>query len=246
VYPRFLTSAQLPAVQFGSFRNDNSVMTHTAHQVYQHLFKSLGPQFWWPGDSPFEIMVGAVLVQNTAWKNVERGIANLKQANLLTPRKIYGLPLEDLAELIRPAGYFRIKAQRLHNLVKFFVERYRGSIAAMQRVDVARLREELLAVNGIGPETADSILLYAIGKPVMVVDTYTNRVFARHGWMPHGTKYHSLQAHLTEQLPVDPSIYNEFHALLVHVGHHYCSPVPRCESCPLRELLPVSGIVLPA
>jgi endonuclease-3 related protein len=220
-------------------------MPPTAHQVYEHLYKSLGPQYWWPGDSPFEIMVGAVLVQNTAWKNVERAITNLKQARLLTPRKIYALPLDELAELIRPAGYFRIKAKRLHNLVTFFVERYRGSIAALQKIDVHQLRRELLAVNGIGPETADSILLYAIGKPVMVVDTYTNRVFARHGWVPHGTAYHPLQEHIMGQLPVDLAIYNEFHALLVHVGHHYCSPVPRCENCPLRELLPPSGIVLP-
>jgi endonuclease-3 related protein len=189
-------------------------------------------------------MVGAVLVQNTAWKNVERAIANLKQAKLLTPRKIYTLPLEELAELIRPAGYFRIKAKRLHNLVTFFVERYRGSIAAMQKVDLPQLRAELLDVHGIGPETADSILLYAIGKPVMVVDTYTNRIFARHGWISPGTGYHPLQEHIARQLPVDAKIYNEFHALLVHVGHHYCSPVPRCECCPLRDMLPASGVVL--
>jgi endonuclease III related protein len=220
-------------------------MSHTAHQVYTHLFESLGPQHWWPGDSPFEIMVGAVLVQNTAWKNVERAMANLKKAKVLTPRKIYALPTGELAELIRPAGYFRVKARRLHNLVTYIVERHRGSIAAMQKVDLHQLRKELLAVNGIGPETADSILLYAIGKPVMVVDTYTNRIFARHGWVPHGTTYHGLQEHLADQLPFDSVTYNEFHALLVHVGHHYCSPVPRCESCPLRGLLPATGVVDP-
>jgi endonuclease-3 related protein len=190
-------------------------------------------------------MVGAVLVQNTAWKNVERAIANLKAVKLLTPRKIYALPVADLAELIRPAGYFRIKALRLHNLVAFFVERYRGSIAAMQKVDAPRLRQELLAVHGIGPETADSILLYALGKPIMVVDTYTTRVFARHGWVPHGTTYHQLQDQITRQLPIDATTYNEFHALLVNVGHHYCSPVPRCEKCPLRDFLPASGIIPP-
>jgi endonuclease-3 related protein len=187
-------------------------MSHTAHQVYRQLFKTLGPQGWWPGDSPFEIMVGAVLVQNTAWKNVERAITNLKQAKVLTPRKLYALPTEELAEFIRPAGYFRIKAKRLRNLVRFFVERYRGSIATMQKADTQELRKELLAVNGIGPETADSILLYALGKPVMVVDTYTHRVFARHGWVPHGTAYHPLQEHLTGQLSVDALVYNEFHA----------------------------------
>lgn len=220
-------------------------MSQTAHQVYRHLFKSIGPQGWWPGDSPFEVMVGAVLVQNTSWKGVERAIKNLKQAKVLTPRKLYALPSAELSEFIRPAGYFRIKAKRLHNLVKFFVERYRGSMAAMRKVDTLELRAQLLAVNGIGPETADSILLYAVGKPVMVVDTYTHRIFARHGWVPHGTAYHPLQKHLTDQLPVDEVIYNDFHALLVHVGHHYCRPVPRCESCPLRGMLPTGGVVQP-
>jgi endonuclease III related protein len=221
-------------------------MTHTAHQVYRHLFESLGPQGWWPGDSPFEIMVGAVLVQNTAWKNVERAIDNLKRAKVLTPRKLYALSTGELAEFIRPAGYFRIKAKRLHNLVKFFVECYRGSIAAMQKVDTQELRNQLLALNGIGPETADSILLYAVGKPVMVVDTYTNRVFSRHGWVSHGTTYHPLQEHVTAQLPADATLFNEFHALLVHVGHHYCSTKPRCEECPLRGMLPANGAILPA
>ena len=220
-------------------------MSHNAHQVYRHLFKSLGPQGWWPGDSPFEVMVGAVLVQNTAWKNVERAIANLKQAKVLRPQKLFELPVEELAELIRPAGYFRVKAKRLHNLVKFFVEKYRGSLAAMRKVDTYVLRAQLLSVNGIGPETADSILLYALGKPVMVVDTYTHRVFARHGWVSHGTAYHPLQEHITEQLPIDTTLYNEFHALLVHVGHHYCSASPRCENCPLREMLPESGAIVP-
>jgi endonuclease III related protein len=220
-------------------------MSHTARHVYRRLFKSLGPQGWWPGDSPFEIMVGAVLVQNTAWKNVERAIANLKQAKVLTPRRLYALPTDELAELIRPAGYFRVKAKRLHNLVTFFVERYRGSILAMRKVETRELRAQLLAVNGIGPETADSILLYAVGKQVMVVDAYTHRVFARHGWVPHGTAYHPLQQHITGQLPIDTAIYNELHALLVHVGHHYCSPVPRCENCPLREMLPAGGVIFP-
>jgi endonuclease-3 related protein len=221
-------------------------MTNNAHQVYRHLYKSLGPQGWWPGDSPFEVMVGAVLVQNTAWKNVVRAIDNLKRAKVLTPRKLYALSTDELSELIRPAGYFRIKAKRLHNLVKFFVEEYRGSIAAMQKVDTHELRSQLLAVNGIGPETADSILLYAVGKPVMVVDTYTNRVFSRHGWVPQGTAYHPLQEHVTAQLPADATLYNEFHALLVHVGHHYCSTNPHCEECPLREMLPAEGVILPA
>jgi endonuclease-3 related protein len=220
-------------------------MKSIAEQVYRTLFDSLGPQDWWPGDSPLEIMIGAVLVQNTAWKNVERAIENLKDAQLLDPHRLLALPVEELEQLIRPAGYFRLKTKRLTSLLKFFVERYDGSIAAMQQTPVDRLREELLGIHGIGPETADSILLYALGLPALVVDTYTHRVFARHGWIDFQSDYHRLQEFLSEQLPEDVPTYNELHALLVNVGRHYCRRTnPRCETCPLREMLPAGGIVL--
>jgi endonuclease-3 related protein len=217
----------------------------TTHQVYQTLLGALGPQHWWPGESPWEVMIGAVLVQNTAWKNVERAIANLREADLVDPRRLLVLPAEELAELVRPAGYFRLKTKRLRSLMEFVVQRYDGSLEALRNADWRQLRAELLGVHGIGPETADSILLYALEHPVLVVDTYTHRVFARHGWIGYEADYHQLQEYLTSELPVDAAIYNELHALLVNVGHHYCRRQPECDDCPLRDLLPESGIVSP-
>ncbi len=152
-------------------------------EVYERMLAAFGPQHWWPGDSPFEIMVGAVLVQNTAWRNVERAIDNLREAGVMEPHALYALPPTELAELIRPAGYFQVKARRLRNLLKFVVEEYDGSLEAMFSTNLASLREQLLAIHGIGPETADAILLYAGGLPTFVVDTYTHRVLARHGWI---------------------------------------------------------------
>jgi endonuclease-3 related protein len=217
----------------------------TTHQVYQTLLGALGPQHWWPGESPWEVMIGAVLVQNTAWKNVERAIANLREADLVDPRRLLVLPAEELAELVRPAGYFRLKTKRLRSLMEFVVQRYDGSLEALRNADWRQLRAELLGVHGIGPETADSILLYALEHPVLVVDTYTHRVFARHGWIGYEADYHQLQEYLTSELPVDAAIYNELHALLVNVGHHYCRRQPECDDCPLRDLLPEGGIVSP-
>lgn len=217
----------------------------TTHQVYQTLLGALGPQHWWPGESPWEVMIGAVLVQNTAWKNVERAIANLREADLVDPRRLLVLPAEELAELVRPAGYFRLKTKRLRSLMEFVVQRYDGSLEALRNADWRQLRAELLGVHGIGPETADSILLYALEHPVLVVDTYTHRVFARHGWIGYEADYHQLQEYLTSELPVDAAIYNELHALLVNVGHHYCRRQPECDNCPLRDLLPEGGIVSP-
>jgi endonuclease III related protein len=214
--------------------------------VYERLLATFGPQRWWPGDSPFEIMVGAVLVQNTAWRNVERAIINLRVAGVVEPRALYALPPEELAELIRPAGYYRVKAKRLRNLLKFVVEEYDGSLDAMFRTNLTALREQLLAIHGIGPETADAILLYAGGLPTFVVDTYTHRVLARHGWIGYDADYHEIKDHFESALPADASLYNEYHALLVRVGKDFCKrTAPKCDTCPLRELLPKSGIVEP-
>lgn len=210
-------------------------------EIYDRLYAAYGPQKWWPGETPFEVLVGAVLVQNTAWRNVERAIANLREQGLMTPRKLYALAPEDLAEHIRSAGYFRLKAQRLRNLLKLIVERYDGSLAALFDQDVESLRRELLTVKGVGPETADSIVLYAAGLPSFVVDTYTHRIMSRHGWIESEADYHQLKEHFESQLPVDVPLYNEFHALLVRVGHHHCRKTPNCEACPLAELLPPGG-----
>jgi len=216
-------------------------------QAYERLLDTFGPQHWWPGDSPFEIMVGAVLVQNTAWPNVERAIANLREAGVMEPRALYALPPNELAELIRSAGYFQVKARRLRNLLKFVIDEYDGSLEQMFGTDVATLREQLLAIHGIGPETADAILLYSGGRPTFVVDTYTHRVLARHGWIGYEADYHEIKSHFESSLPADASLYNEYHALLVRVGKEFCRrTAPKCEACPLAEMLPASGIVEPS
>jgi endonuclease III related protein len=206
-------------------------------QVYERLSNAFGPQAWWPGDSPFEIMVGAVLVQNTAWRNVE---------GVLEPRALYALPADELAELIRPAGYFQVKAKRLRNLLAFLVDRYDGSLDTMFDGDLATLRDELLGIHGIGPETADAILLYAGGRPTFVVDTYTHRVLARHGWIGYEADYHEIKDYFESRLPADAKLYNEYHALLVRVGKDFCRKTgPKCDTCPLADLLPEGGIVEP-
>jgi endonuclease-3 related protein len=214
--------------------------------VYERLLKAFGPQHWWPGESPFEIMVGTVLVQNTAWRNVERAIQNLREAGLMEPRALYAVPEAQLAELIRPAGYYQVKARRLRNLLRLIVDEYDGSLDAMFRTGLTTLREELLSVSGIGPETADAILLYAGGLPTFVVDTYTHRVLARHGWIGYDAGYHEIKDYFESSLPADAVVYNEYHALLVRLGKEYCRKTgPKCEACPLVDLLPASGIVAP-
>lgn len=210
--------------------------------VYQRLFETLGPQLWWPGETPFEVIVGAVLTQNTNWQNVEKAIRNLREAHLLEPAALYAVPADELEGLLRPAGYFRVKARRLRSLLTFLMDRYAGSLDAMFATGAATLREELLALNGIGPETADSILLYAGGMPVFVVDAYTHRILARHGWIDLEADYHQIQDFLQSCLPDDPALFNEFHALLVYVGKHYCRKrSPQCSECPLRDMLPDGG-----
>jgi endonuclease-3 related protein len=214
--------------------------------IYDRLLAAFGPQHWWPGEAPFEVIVGAVLVQNTSWKNVERAITNLREAGVMQPRSLYELDEKDLAELIRPAGYFQVKARRLRNLLKLIVELYDGSLEAMFRVDRSILRRELLGVSGIGPETADAILLYAGGMPAFVVDTYTHRILARHGWIGYDADYHQLQQHFEASLPQDAALYNEYHALLVRLGKEFCrKAAPKCDTCPLASMLPAGGIVEP-
>ncbi len=208
-------------------------------EAYRRLFETFGPQHWWPGETPFEVIVGAVLTQNTSWRNVERAIDNLREADLLEPRTLYDVPVEELEELIQPAGYFRVKARRLRSMLEFIIEQYNGSLETMFRTELSELRGRLLGVHGIGPETADSILLYAGGLPSFVVDTYTHRVFARHGWIGFDANYHQIQDYVQGALPQKVPLYNEYHALLVRVGKDYCRKSnPKCAECPLREMLP--------
>jgi endonuclease-3 related protein len=214
--------------------------------VHDRLLATFGPQAWWPGETPFEVIVGAVLVQNTAWRNVERAIANLREAGVMSPRALYALTPEELAELIRPAGYYQVKAKRLRNLLRLIVERYDGSLDAMFCTHLATLREELLGVSGIGPETADAILLYAGNLPTFVVDTYTHRILARHGWIGYDATYHEIKDYFESGLPADARLYNEYHALLVRLGKDYCRKTgPKCDCCPLLDMLPHGRIVEP-
>ncbi len=203
--------------------------------MYNRLYKAFGPQHWWPGDSPFEIIVGAVLTQNTNWGNVEKAINNLKAFGVLSLESIYGLDINMLAEYIRPAGYYNIKAKRLKSLIKFIKENY-GGVDAMLEENLSSLRAKLLGVYGLGPETVDSILLYAGNKPVFVVDAYTKRIFSRHGLCYEDTDYHQLQDIITSRIPKDIKIYNEFHALIVKLGKEFCKKTnPLCEKCPINE-----------
>ena len=220
-------------------------MPTTLQEVYQRLYDALGPQQWWPGESPFEVMVGAILVQNTSWRNVARAIEIVKEAGLLDPTRLYALPEPELAELLRPVGYFRIKARRLRSLLRLLVEGFDGSVERLLELDTQTLRETLLSVNGVGPETADSIVLYAAHKPSFVVDTYTHRILARHGWIDYAAGYYDIKEYCESELPQNVQLYNELHALFVHVGHHWCKRVPRCEECPLQPLLPEGGIAEP-
>ncbi|MCA9235784.1 MAG: endonuclease III domain-containing protein [Planctomycetales bacterium] len=216
-----------------------------AAQVYEILLDKLGPQGWWPGDTPLEVMIGAVLVQNTAWANVERALDNLRNADALDPHRLLALSPAELEPLIRPAGYFRVKSRRLQNLMRWLVDRAEGDAERLRESNAQALREELLAINGVGPETADSILLYALEKPVLVVDAYTLRIWARHGWIDYDVDYHQLQEHLASELPQEVGVFNELHALLVAVGKKWCKPKPHCAGCPLEQLLPESGIAEP-
>jgi endonuclease III related protein len=205
-------------------------------KIYDALLSSFGPQHWWPGDTPFEIMVGAVLTQNTNWGNVEKAITQLKRQGILTVEAMRDLSVDRLAEAIRPAGYFNVKAKRLKNLIDYLIGHYGGDIRRMKREPLEKLRRELLAVNGVGPETADSILLYALDKPIFVVDAYTRRFLRRHNLIGGQAEYHDIQKMFMDALPADALVYNEYHALIVRLGKETCRPSARCEACPLNRI----------
>ncbi|HUT53450.1 MAG TPA: endonuclease III domain-containing protein [bacterium] len=205
-------------------------------RIYELLLARFGPLHWWPGESPFEVMIGAILTQNTAWSNVVKAIANLKAAGLLDAEALLRADLRKLKRLIRPSGYFNQKAIKLRAYVRFFTREFGGSVERMAAVDTAELREKLLAVKGIGPETADSILLYALDKPVFVVDAYTRRAFSRLGFLPRDVDYDATREFFVSRLPVDVSLYNEYHAQIVYLGKDYCRTKPRCAECPLSVL----------
>ena len=203
-------------------------------RVYRVLRKTFGHQHWWPGDTPFEVMVGAILTQNTAWVNVEKAILNLKEANMLSLRAFHKITRQALSRLIRPAGYFNIKADRLKHFVDFLIKEFHGNIALMKKESMPVLREKLLTVKGVGSETADSILLYALNKRTFVIDAYTKRIFSRHGLASHDLDYAVWQELFVRALPRDIALYNDYHALIVRVGKDHCRKIPRCGACPLN------------
>ena len=204
-------------------------------EMYEAMHRRFGHQGWWPGDTPLEVCIGAILTQNTNWRNVERAISNLKAAGLLSVSALHAMPHEPLAECLRPAGYYNIKARRLKNLIAHVHESFGDDIAAFLDRSVGTLREELLGVKGVGRETADSIILYAAGKATFVVDTYTHRVLMRHGFISPEDDYERIKEFMESSLVEDVELYNDYHAQLVAVGKQFCKPTPRCAGCPLKQ-----------
>lgn len=211
-------------------------MSNPLNSWYRKLSACFGPQHWWPAESPFEVIVGAVLTQNTSWQNVEKAINNLKKHKLLSADKLHKLKHRQMAPYIKSAGYYNIKAKRLKEFLKFFFQAYQGDIKKMSLTRTPHLRRQLLAVNGIGPETADSILLYALNRPVFVVDAYTKRILSRHRLVKEGTGYEQIQSLFISNLKPRAKVFNEYHALLVRLGKEFClKNKPRCEICPLKR-----------
>ncbi len=205
-------------------------------QIYEAMYEHFGSQNWWPGDGAFEIMIGAVLTQNTNWVNVERAIANLRDEGLIDIEKLNTIEHERLAQLIRPAGYFNIKAKRLKNLIKFLCDNYEGNLKRFFSLSVEQMREELLSVSGIGKETADDIILYAANKPTFVVDAYTWRIAYRHKLIEYDADYEAIKELFESNLEKDVKLFNEYHALLVATGKNYCKrKTPLCQQCPLEK-----------
>jgi endonuclease-3 related protein len=208
--------------------------------VYRELYGFFGPQNWWPGDTPFEVMVGAILTQNTRWPNVHRTLTNIKQEGLLSPLELLR-HRQRIPQLLRPSGFYNVKSKRLISFLEYFLESCNGDIMLMKQKSRTMLRNELLEIEGIGPETADCILLYALGIPVFVIDAYTRRIFSRHGFFPYDAPYDELQKFFHDNLPEEVKLYNEYHALLVQLGKGYCKKhEPRCTVCPVRDTMAMS------
>ncbi len=205
-------------------------------ETYNLLFSALGPQNWWPAETELEMMVGAILTQNTNWNNVEKAIQNLKEKDLLSIKGLSQIPASILAGYIRSAGYYNIKAKRLKNLIKFIEDKYNGDIDRLLSLDTDTIRKELLSVKGIGMETADSIILYGAGRPIFVVDTYTHRILTRHNLIEEEAGYNDLQLAFMDNLPNDAELFQEFHALIVKTGKDFCRKRPLCPNCPLEDL----------
>lgn len=237
-----MSGACLPDPRAKSNAPSTKLQSGDLMRYYEAMSGALGPMRWWPAKTPFEVIVGAILTQSTAWGNVERAMDNLRAANMLTPSAILKVAPSRLAALVRPSGYFRQKAKKLKSFVRFLKTEYGGSLKRMFRTPTRKLRDKLLSVHGIGPETADSILLYAGNHPVFVVDAYTHRIFGRHGLVSAKPDYEAVRAVFEGALPPHPPMFNEFHALIVITGKNWCrKSAPRCSDCPLRHLLPADS-----
>ncbi len=204
--------------------------------IFDILLDTFGERHWWPGETPLEIIIGAVLTQNTSWKNVEKAIVNLKEAGLMDIGRLYGAPHAVVAEKIRSSGYYNLKTIRLKNVIKVIYEEYDASIEQLKQKELVALRERLLAIKGVGEETADSIVLYALEKPVFVIDAYTKRFLANHGLYKEKCTYGQAQEFFTSNLPRDVYLFNEYHALIIALGQQYCFKMPKCEECPLKGM----------
>ncbi len=205
------------------------------YPIYKKLLNEFGTQHWWPAKTKFEVIIGAILTQNTSWQNVEKAILNLKRKKLLNPKNIRDVDIATLAGHIKPSGYYNIKAKRIKNFVNWFHINFDSSISRMSKAPLYDLRKGLLSVNGIGPETADSILLYAVQKPVFVVDAYTRRIFFRHKLISQDASYEQIQSFFQNSLATDTELFNEYHALIVKLAKTYCKKTPECNRCPLVD-----------
>jgi endonuclease III related protein len=203
-------------------------------EIYDLLLERYGRRHWWPAETPFEVCVGAILTQNTNWGNVEKAIANLKRGGLLSPASLRELPVDMLSKVIRPAGFFNVKSARVKEFIAWLFDNYGGSVERMSGAQLPELREELLTVRGIGPETADSILLYACAKPSFVVDAYTKRLLSALGIISGREGYEEIRSLFMENLPPNVELYNEFHALIVQHAKEHCRKKPRCAGCALH------------
>ncbi|MCL6589750.1 MAG: endonuclease III domain-containing protein [Firmicutes bacterium] len=204
-------------------------------QIYAKLFDHFGPQYWWPAKTRFEVMVGAVLTQAVAWRNVVKAVTNLEKAGLLSPLGLYHADPLLLMEYLKPTRYYKMKLKKLQAMVNFIVDEYQGDLDLMFKEELPELRKKLLGVYGLGPETVDSILLYAGSYPVFVVDEYTRRIFSRLGLVAGKISYEKLRQFFEKNLPESVELYNEFHALIVALGNQTCSITPKCLACPLRD-----------
>jgi endonuclease III related protein len=204
--------------------------------IYKILFSEYGNRNWWPADTPFEVIIGAILTQNVSWNNVEKAINNLKNEEILTPEKLHKTEVSKIALLIKPSRFYNQKARKIKNFMSFFIDKYEGNISKMSKDDTIILRKNLLQIPGLGEETVDSILLYACDKPIFVVDAYTKRIFSRYGIIDDDSTYGITQAFFMENLPGDIELYNDFHAQIVHLGNKICKTHPKCEYCPIRKI----------